>query len=327
MKMKTKQLLWLAAVVPLAGLRLLCWFIDHRVYDLERQDKGELEGKYTHEEYVDMMHILSEANVADPNGYNATLDIIERHYPPHSDAHKIQSIVEIGFGLGHFSVLLAGRYPSASVVGIDAHQFSVDAANEYLSHLASKSLLPKNVRFELRTESELASMKNTFDLVTTNLVNHHIFPDEAFVEFLKQVAIVGKKAFIFNDFHRTAGCILANDVMFSAVRYIGLENIVAVTNKLKGLLPFIDVDGVNRYRNIMNSSRPGIDLVVDGGMLSMRRSFSLSEYKTMFQRAGYPDNSLQCYRLDRRYNLQDTCRAICVADLSWNTDKTWPNLE
>jgi hypothetical protein len=329
--MQSISCLRLLALVPVL-IVILCLVLEvtlnrHRVYDLERQDKGEVEGRYTYAEFVDMMHILAESNVADPHGFNATLDIFKKYYP--SKSGDIDSIVEIGFGLGHFAVMLANEYENATIVGIDAHQFSVDSANEYLSQLAHTSSRPPNVRFELRPESKLAEMRKSFDIVTTTMVNHHIFPDEVFVEFLKQIAVVGKKAFIFNDFHRTTGCILMNDLQFLIIRHIGLDTVAGfvdtVVVPIVANIPILRrplsgiIDSATRYKDIMSNSRPGIDLVVDGGMLSMRRAFSLAEYKKVFAQAGYSAQALNCHRMDEMWFVPgDTCRVICVADLIWN---------
>jgi hypothetical protein len=91
-------------------------FYNNRIYDLERQDKNEIDGNYTRAEFVDMMHILTELNLADRQGHNATLHQFDQL--PTSP----KSIIEIGFGLGHLSIMLANKYPDADVLGIDAHQ-------------------------------------------------------------------------------------------------------------------------------------------------------------------------------------------------------------
>jgi hypothetical protein len=65
--------------------------------------------------------------------------------------------------------------------------------------------------------------------------------------------------------------------------------------------------------------RIGLDLVIDGGMLSIRRAFSIKEYQHLFKLAGFPENSLKCYSVDTWYNpLAASCRAVCVADLTWS---------
>jgi len=280
--------------------------IEKRSYELERQDLDELSGRYTKEEYTDMMHILTESNMADPNGHPATLKSFD------GLSRAPESILEIGFGLGHFSVMLGNRYPNATVIGIDAHQLSVDSANHYLHSLIHP---PSNVRFESRRESQLNEERKSVDVITTTLVNHHIFPDEQFIDFLKRVAVIGKQAFIFNDFHRSAKCIIGNDISFLALRYIGMERL----SYLAKYLPTSVSNTLLRYKHIFSKDRAGVDLVVDGGMLSMRRSFTLSEYDRLFAQAGYPKDTLRCIRLDKRYELlENTCRVVCTVDLTWN---------
>lgn len=298
-------ILSIVVVLPL----LIVWLYrlpDHRVYDLERQDKSERDGNYTRDEYMELMHILAETNMADPNGHHATLTHFENL------ASKPASIMEIGFGLGHFSILLARKFPDAQVVGIDAHQLSVDSANAYLSSIP---LPPTNVRFESRRESELNEDAKSVDIITTNLVNHHIFPDEQFVDFLRRVATIGRQAFIFNDLHRSTKCILSTDASLLLMRHVGMQNLL----KLATFLPPFLGDAIIRYKDILYNGRPALDLFIDGGMLSVRRSFSLPEYAQLFEQAGYPPHALKCTRLDKWYEtLESTCRVVCVADLTWS---------
>lgn len=298
-------LLSTAVILPL----LLVWLYrlsDRRIYDLERQDKNEIDGNYTRDEYLELMHILAETNMADPNGHHATLAQFDKL------SDKPTSIMEIGFGLGHFSILLARQFPDAQVVGIDAHQLSVDSANGYLNSIPSP---PSNVRFESRRESELNEEPKSVDIITTNLVNHHIFPDEQFVEFLRRVAVVGRQAFVFNDLHRSLKCILSTDASFLLLRHLGMEKLL----KVAAFLPPFLGDALVRYKDILYNDRPALDLFIDGGMLSMRRSFSIAEYEQLFAQAGYPPGALQCTRLDKWYEtLESTCRVVCVADLTWS---------
>lgn len=59
-------------IIIVSILSILYAYLDKiynkRIYDLERQDKNEIDGNYTREEFVDMMHILTELNLADLNG-------------------------------------------------------------------------------------------------------------------------------------------------------------------------------------------------------------------------------------------------------------------
>jgi 2-polyprenyl-3-methyl-5-hydroxy-6-metoxy-1,4-benzoquinol methylase len=299
------SLLLLSAAVPfvLYGIHVIT---DRRVYDLERQDKSEAEGNYTRAQYMELMQMLSEANIADPHGHRATLVQFER-------LRRIpDSIMEIGFGLGQFSLMLAARYPNATVLGIDAHQLSVDSANLLLSTMSNP---PQNVRFESRRESQLNEPPKSVDVITTTLVNHHIFPDEQFIDFLKRVAVVGKQAFIFNDMHRSLKCMITNDINMLAVKYLGMDTILQIAEYLPPSL----ARTVGRYRYIFTRSKEATDLFTEGGMLSMRRSFSMREYQKMFARAGYPPEALQCKQLDQWYHVLDaTCRVVCTADLTWS---------
>ena len=79
-------------------------------------------------------------------------------------------------------------------------------------------------------------------------------------------------------------------------------------------------ESIDAYRDILKvGKRPkeSLDLLFDGGMLSMRRSFSLKEYKELFKAAGYPEGSLKCQSLFRPTDpISYTCRVVCVADLT-----------
>lgn len=90
---------------------------------------------------------------------------------------------------------------------------------------------------------------------------------------------------------------------------------------LSKILDFIPVNYLINLREIAKifKERIGLDLVIDGGMLSIRRSFSMQEYEKLFEQAGYPANSLTCYTANKWYSpLAATCRAVCVADLTWS---------
>jgi 2-polyprenyl-3-methyl-5-hydroxy-6-metoxy-1,4-benzoquinol methylase len=306
-EMKASSKLFFLSVALPCFLYFLHLSTSRRSYELERQDKNEVDGKYTRSDYMELMQMLAAANVADPNGHNATLagfDNLPR---------VPESILEVGFGLGHFSIMLAEKYKDSTVIGIDAHQLSVDSANNYLRSLPSP---PSNVRFESRRESQLNEAPKSVDVITTTLVNHHIFPDEQFVDFLKRVAVIGKQAFIFNDMHRDLKCLLSNDATMSAVKYLGMGALKTVAS----YLPSVLADTLLRYEHIFSHASPSaVGLFADGGMLSMRRSFSLAEYDRMFELAGYPLGALQCTRLDKWYQTLDaTCRVVCVADLTWS---------
>lgn len=273
-----------------------------RSFDLERQDKSPSLGNYTLDDYVDLMKFLAELNAADPHGYNATLARFDDVTAPISD------ILEIGFGMGDFSILLVKKYPGAKIIGIDAHKLSVETAQSNLQRLTDA---PSNVRFEHRSVVELNEPENSYDIITTTFVNHHIFPDEAFVDFLVRVRSVGRVAFIFNDLHRTSVCVAKTSLALTLVRYLDVDHIIARINELGSSSVLSQLLRVFR-------SRPGRSLAIDGGILSAKRAFTIPEYYDLFRQAGYPDNALQCTRLDDWWDVMTpSCRVTCVADLQW----------
>ncbi len=79
------------------------------------------------------------SNAATNSGFNATLSQFGK-----TDVPKV--IMEVGFGQGAFSILLAQQFPQAVVVGIDAHALSVHTAQQILDKMGSAA--PVNVRFE-----------------------------------------------------------------------------------------------------------------------------------------------------------------------------------
>ena len=78
---------------------------------------------------------------------------------------------------------------------------------------------------------------------------------------------------------------------------------------------------MSRYIELFSYKREGLSLFIDGGRLSMRRSFSLSEIQQHFDVAGYPPDAVQCTHMNKWYETyQSTCRVVCVADLKWAKD-------
>lgn len=256
-------------------------------------------------EFHDMMLILSQLNAIDPAGYNATLSELE------ALQGDIRSIVEIGFGRGDFSIMLAEKYPNAVVTGFDAHELSVQTARMNLKSKYSTDKMPSNINFEhVPVKDMIRHDDNSFDVITTTFVNHHIFPDEEFVNFLKYVRRVGRKAFIFNDLQRSFSCYMGVAFGATVIRLFG-------TNYLKSLVGLVQLaapqnkylDTAYRYLSVFDNSRPGNELALDGGILSVARSFTNKELVDMFQRAGYHENALKCH------SIATHCRVVCTADL------------
>jgi len=212
--------------------------------------------------------------------------------------------LEVGPGSGDFARLLAARFPNASVLGIDASEFSIGVAS-------SAGETPPNLRFELRSSAELAEPPKSVDVVTTTFVNHEIFPDASFVDFLRRVSLVGRQAFVFNDYVRSPACLVGMALLRHAAGYAHLWPGV------EAWLP-----GALGARAAVFLSQPSAvqQLALDGGLQSMRRSFTLREYTDLFRQAGYPEGALRCSNSEG-LSLHDVlgarCRIACRADLTW----------
>merc|ERR1711933_499823 len=216
------------------------------------------------------------------------------------------SILEVGPGSGAFARLLASKFPNASVLGIDASPFSIDVAK-------NSAEMPSNLRFELRSSAELVEPPKSVDIVTTNFVNHEIFPDTSFVEFLRRVRLVGRSAFIFNDYVRSPGCILGNVALGRAARY---------GQSLPGVEAWLPGDLQARAAILLSKAPRVQQLMLDGALQSMRRSFTLSEYEALFKEAGYPEGALKCSSgvgSSWQDMLGTRCRIACRADLTFSS--------
>merc|ERR1712060_208536 len=215
------------------------------------------------------------------------------------------SILEVGPGSGAFARLLASKFPNASVLGIDASQFSIDVAR----HSAE---MPSNLRFELRSSAELDEPPKSVDIVTTNFVNHEIFPDASFVEFLRRVSLVGRSAFIFNDYVRSPGCILGTSL---------LRRVAGYSQVLPGLESWLPGNLQARAAVLLSQAPQVQQLLLDGALQSMRRSFTMGEYMALFKEAGYPEGALRCSS-GMGSSWQDflgtRCRIACRADLTFS---------
>jgi len=290
---KAHKILFFVLLLP----AFCVWIYDlefaQRSYELERQDKTEEEGGYTTTEFLDMMTMLAEANEMSTQGHAATIaKFDELSQPP-------GSILEIGYGLGRFSLQLGRKYPNANVTGIDSHILTYRSAIGHQQGLGDDA--PQNVHFTYQNDPRLQEGDNSVDIITTTFVNHHIFPDEEFVSFLRKVSRVGRKAFIFNDFYRSSFCLAKYSFQTFSLRHLPLSILERGGGSIATLFRV----------------RPGKELVLDGGILSMKRSFSQRDYVEMFEVAGYPDGSLQCTDTHSWLDVSSVCRLACIVDLTW----------
>jgi 2-polyprenyl-3-methyl-5-hydroxy-6-metoxy-1,4-benzoquinol methylase len=153
-----------------------------------------------------------------------------------------RSILDVGCGGGYLCQYLHQLYPEAKITGIDLSKAAVAHAKV---HCASQ-----NVSFSVQNEKRLDYAENSFDIVTTILVCHHM-TDEELVQFLKEAYRTCSQAVIINDLQRH---ILAY-VSFSLVAPILFPN-----------------------RLIWNDGRP-----------SARRAFRREDWVRLMRQAGFSD--------------------------------------
>jgi len=166
------------------------------------------------------------------------------------------------------------------------------------------------VRFEMRSSAELAEPPASVDIITTTFVNHEIFPDASFVEFLRRVRVVGRQAFIFNDYVRSPGCLAGMSL---------LRRVAVYAHLVPNVEAWLPHDLGSRAALLLSQPPSVRQLALDSGLQSMRRSFTMGEYRDLFRQAGYPEGSLRCSHRER-VSVQDLlgtrCRITCRVDLS-----------
>ena len=206
-------------------------------------------------------------------------------------------------------MILGKLYPNTSIVGIDAHNFSVTSARKNLANyrLLHEDPLP-NVQFELCPVSEMPQIENSYDIITTTFVNHHIFPNEEFIKFLKYIRHVGRKAFIFNDLYRSVPSYVMSYMFLNLLRNETSPYLCSFLEIIHFIFP-LDLISVALQTGRVISNRPSTNLIIESGLKSIEKSFTVTELKEMFMLAGYPDNALQC----DYYSVPG--RVVCSVDL------------
>lgn len=156
-----------------------------RSYELEILDLGP--SHYSQSEYNDCLVQLARIGKF-LGGNKATLQALY-------NLPTIETILDVGCGGGQFAIKVAREFPGIVIKGIDLSSQAIEFAN---ARLQEKNLA--NVQFEV--SSSLTSFaSNTFDVVTSTLVCHHL-NDDQLIDFLKQSYLIAKQAVIINDLHR-----------------------------------------------------------------------------------------------------------------------------
>ena len=91
---------------------------------------------------------------------------------------KINSILEIGCGIGHNLKILENKYPNASFTGIDIQKYAIERG---------KKLYPK-FNFICESADDFLEKPNKFDLIFTRMFLIHIHPKKI-ENIIKKIAL------------------------------------------------------------------------------------------------------------------------------------------
>lgn len=112
------------------------------------------------------------------------------------------SILDVGCGLGAFTIKLAIKYPNAQVLGIDIDPKAVESAiANKKNYEKTHSITLPNLIFE-KSRLEDLPHSSCFDVITATLLCHHLEENEL-IEFLKLAERRAKKAVLLNDLQRS----------------------------------------------------------------------------------------------------------------------------
>lgn len=145
---------------------------------------------YTPEEYSNCLTILFRLNQL-LGFFSSTVKFLKR-FPDDI------SLIDVGCGGGLFLLNLSKHYPKMKLLGVDVSETAIMLAREEL-----KRRQPVNLEFQLQNQLTLELPKESFDIVLTTLVCHHI-DDEALIPFLQNASQAARMAVIINDLHRHA---------------------------------------------------------------------------------------------------------------------------
>lgn len=184
----------------------------NRSCELEILDQGN----YNLDEYHECLDQLSQIGRF-LGGNSATLASL-RNWAP-------RTILDVGCGGGGFTKKLALIFPESRVVGIDL-------SHPAIAYAQQKHRLD-NLSFEV--VEGLPFSDNSFDLVTSTLVCHHI-SDEGLIHFLNECYRISNQRVVLNDLHRhpiAVGAFYAASRLFFRNRLIKHDGIVSIKRGFK----------------------------------------------------------------------------------------------
>jgi len=92
-------------------------------------------------------------------------------------------MLDIGTGPGHIPFLICDRIPEAQITGIDLAEHMLDLARKKLAGSAHR----ERIRFQSADAKHLNFADNTFDVVYSNTILHHIPDPEPFLREARRV--------------------------------------------------------------------------------------------------------------------------------------------
>jgi SAM-dependent methyltransferase len=84
------------------------------------------------------------------------------------DRAHVERILDLGCGTGTLAILLAERFPDATIVGVDGDPDVLERA------VRKRAAGHENLRFDLSRVDRLPYQDNEFDVVASSLVFHHL---------------------------------------------------------------------------------------------------------------------------------------------------------
>lgn len=193
---------------------------------------------YTQDEYVECLKKLFLVNKL-LGFFHSTKKILKKF-------SEKSSLLDIGCGGGLFLLHLSKKFPQMRMLGIDISAEAIKDAEQSLK-LWHKTHLGTYVSFKLQEQPQLNISENSYDIILTTLVCHHLSDDDLII-FLQQMYIAASKTVIINDLHRH----------WLAYYLYGLISPILFRNRL----------------------------ITHDGLISIQRGFTRIEWKVLLKRAG-----------------------------------------
>jgi ubiquinone/menaquinone biosynthesis C-methylase UbiE len=138
--------------------------------------------------------------------------------------------LDIGCGNGPLAIMLAKRYPSAQVVGIDFWGKTWEYSREYCERNAGIEGVDERVTFQQASASSLPFADGHFDAAVSNFVFHDVMDVRDKREVIREALRVVRKggSFSFQDEFLAKSLYGDPDELLEAIRGWGIDEVVMV---------------------------------------------------------------------------------------------------